>query len=109
MSKPFFTEQWVTIFHGLYEVSNIGRVRRIKSGRILKQAATGGGYLCVTLSNNKTRPTARVHKLVAEAFLGKRPDGKHINHLDGNKTNNRAANLEWCTPKENQKHDLNQK
>lgn len=62
------------------------------------------GYLAVNLVDGKRRKSARVHRLVAEAFLPN-PDNKpHINHKDGDKTNSDVTNLEWCTPSENEKH-----
>lgn len=45
-----------------------------------------------------------VHSIVAEAFMGKRPDGLVVNHMDGNKLNNRLENLEYCSPKMNAEH-----
>lgn len=116
------TETWLPIaikqFEGLYEVSNMGEVRstdkttpdgrRIKS-KVLTKNKNGGGYYKVTLCNNKFRHTILVHKLVGIHF-GKIYHNEHaidnlqINHIDGNKLNNRADNLEACTPSENLLH-----
>lgn len=71
--------------------------------RELTQSENFHGYLRVRVTTStNTRRVALVHKLVAEAFLGPRPSVLHqIRHLDGNKLNNRAANLAWGTAKEN--------
>ena len=93
-------ETWKPVigYENNYRVSNMGRVRnRVK---ILKQSIKNNGYYHVTLcnGNSKSRKTALVHRLVAEAFV-KNPDPEKydvVNHIDENKTNNRADNLEWC-------------
>ena len=99
-------------FEDIYEVSNTGKVRRIK-------VAQGGGlavlttrswnkpgyrYPKVTLNNNRRAVTRKVHQLVAEAFLGPCPIGKEVNHKDGNPINNRWDNLEYVTHPENVTH-----
>jgi hypothetical protein len=62
------------------------------------------GYLAVDLYDNGERKTKRVHRLVAEAFVPN-PHGKpEINHIDGNRHNNKVSNLEWVTKKENCRH-----
>ena len=89
-----------------YEVSNLGNVRNKKTGHFMKQTiGREGSYLGVYLSNNGKENTQRVHRLVAEAFLGKHP-GLMVNHIDGNKLNNHLDNLEWCTAKENNNHAI---
>lgn len=104
-------EEWQDIegFIGLYQVSNLGRVRsldrndsagRPRKGRVLRPG-TNFGYPFVNLSKNSENHVVRVHSLVAEAFLGPRPDGYQVNHKDCNKTNNRADNLEYVTHAEN--------
>jgi hypothetical protein len=104
-------ELWRPIsgFEGRYEVSNLGHIRSMSfSGtggkpRLLKQVRRrANGYLFVGLGN----PARYVfsHTLVADAFLGQRPDGAQVNHIDGEKTNNTAANLEYCSPVENMQH-----
>lgn len=85
-------------------VSNLGRVKRVKSGRIKRPQLGTTGYYAVTLSFNGKPKIYRIHTLVAYAFLGARPDGAEINHKDGNKLNNCADNLEYCTRSENIKH-----
>lgn len=84
-----------------YEVSNLGKVRNIKSGRILKPSLGNNGYLIHQLSEHSKRKTLLLHRIIATAFIdnpGKKPQ---INHIDENKLNNDLSNLEWCTEKEN--------
>lgn len=101
------SEEWRDIEGWPYQVSNLGRVRRV---HIVTPIANGKAYHRISLSryrNGKTRSadTERaffVHRLVAEAFIGPCPDGKsHVAHRDGNPVNNTPENLYWATPKEN--------
>jgi NUMOD4 motif./HNH endonuclease. len=93
-----------------YEVSDQGRVRRSCGGRatfvgrIQKPTLSRKGYPIANLNRDGRRQIIPVHKLVALAFIGPRPAGKEINHLDGNKTNNALPNLEFVTPSENMRH-----
>lgn len=104
-------EIWKPIkgFEGFYEVSNYGNVRSLNYHRenrtcILKQKKTRDGYLETTLFKNGKPQFVRTHRIVAGAFC-ENPQGKlEVNHIDGNKLNNRADNLEWVTSSENQKH-----
>jgi len=85
-----------------YEVSNIGNVRNIKTGRILKPRSRGG-YLAVNLYNNGQK-SPDIHRLVAKAFIPNINNSPVVNHINGNKADNRVENLEWCTVKENNIH-----
>lgn len=92
-----------------YEVSNFGNVRNAESHYIIKPLLGSSGYLTVRIRRHKgdyDKPAANVHRLVAEAFVDGRQPGLHVNHIDGNKLNNRADNLEWCTRKENSQHAM---
>ena len=110
-------EIWKDIegYEGIYQVSNLGRVRSLdrnvpalnhktgeicdyfRKGCILKQAEVFEGYLAVNITNaEKKRISAFVHRLVAKAFVPGYFDGADVNHKDENKRNNRADNLEWC-------------
>lgn len=92
-------ERWKPVvgFEGLYEVSDQGRVRSLRTGRILKPQKQTTGYLQVSLG----RRLHTVHKIVLHAFCGPRPVGCVAAHGDGNKGNNRLANLRYATPIEN--------
>lgn len=88
-----------------HEASNLGRIRNKKTGIILKpQINNRDGYYHVGVSGIGISKTVTVHKLVGETFLGDRPNGYDINHIDGNKKNNRVDNLEYCTRSDNVKH-----
>ena len=100
-------EKWKPIpgYEGLYDVSDQGRVRsHYRGGRILQMTKTRNGYPSVSLHKAGRQTTKAVHRLVAEVFLG--PSELHVNHKDGDKTNNRARNLEWCTHAENMTHRI---
>lgn len=114
-------EIWKDIsgYEGLYQVSNLGRVkslsRKTKAGiknndwvirkdKILKVRKETKGYLNVALYKNNIPKSKKIHRLVAEAFIDNVLNKPQINHIDGNKTNNRVENLEWCDNSENQLH-----
>ena len=98
-------EYWKPVvgYEGLYEVSNLGRVKSLKFGkeRILKPQKDTSGYLCVTLCKNNNQCQFKVHRLVAEAFIPNPNNLPQTNHKDECKTNNIASNLEWCDRKYN--------
>lgn len=108
-------EIWKPIlnYEGMYQISNKGRVRscdryvkggKFRIGKIRKQSTTPKGYKRVTISKDGESKNFMVHRLVAEAFI-QNPDNKpQVNHIDGDKANNKANNLEWCTNGENQIH-----
>jgi hypothetical protein len=102
-------EVWAPVrgYEGVYEVSSLGSVRRCDSyhasPKTLKPADKRG-YLQVCLSMGGAMCTFTVHRLVCEAFIGPRPDGMDINHKNGNKADNSAANLEYVTHAENMSH-----
>ena len=83
-------------YEGVYEVSNLGRVKNVETGRILKPGKITTGYLQVNLCKNGTRRKALIHRLVAYAFLSNPKNLPQVNHKDEDKTNNTVDNLEWC-------------
>lgn len=87
-----------------YQVSNFGQVKNKLTCKTLRPGLGGVGYLTVSLYKNHKAITKNVHELVANAFLGKRPDGMTINHKDGNKVNNKLSNLEIVSYSKNLKH-----
>jgi hypothetical protein len=107
-------EEWRAVpgYEGRYEVSDLGRVRSLllhgvsygvsydlvrSVPRVLQPTPTGARYLQVNLAGTMRL----VHRLVLEAFVGLCPVGHEGAHLNGNRTDNRRANLAWKTPREN--------
>lgn len=102
MKKTKETWKPVVGYEGLYEVSSEGRVRNVKTGKILKPKNNRRGYLFVGLHKNGAVKNRYIHRLVAQAFIPNNDQCKTlINHKDENPRNNSVANLEWCTYKYN--------
>lgn len=94
-------EHWKDIegYDGMYQVSDLGRVRSKKYGRwkVLKNGTTGSGYLTVCLFKDNKVKGLLVHRLVASAFIPNSDETKTIiNHRNEDKTDNSVENLEWC-------------
>ena len=105
------SEEWrdVVGYEGLYQVSSEGRVKSLerkgrKSERILKPGVRSEGYLFVVLYAGGKPKNLRVHRLVCQAFHENLDNKPCVNHIDENKANNCASNLEWCTYEENNNH-----
>lgn len=99
-------EVWRNVVHyeGLYEVSNLGRVRN-KDGHIMAQFNNGNGYMQLSLTKFGKSYHEYVHRLVAMAFIPN-PDNKpQVDHRDTVRSNNEVSNLRWVTASEN---DLNE-
>jgi hypothetical protein len=100
-----------------YEVSSDGQIRsyfvmgsrskRRATPTLLKQRFASNGYAIIDLKRlNRSKSSYLVHRLVAEAFLDN-PNGlPHVNHRNGNKLDNSVSNLEWCTPLDNVRHQI---
>lgn len=111
-------EVWKPVvgYEGYYEVSSLGAVRSVTRtlqianhertyvGRLLKQSVMNSGYNCIVLSVDGKLKTHLVHRLVAKAFLPESPGMSEVNHIDGNKLHNSAANLEWVDSSYNKWH-----
>lgn len=102
-------EQWRSVigFEGFYEVSDHGRVRSVDRvttkrfrGRVLSPNKHPNGYLLVSLHTPQRKLKAKIHRLVAEAFISS-GEGRECDHVDHDKTNNRVSNLRWVSHKEN--------
>lgn len=106
------TEEWRTVADFPdYEVSSLGRIVRVRpdarnhrlTGRPLKQSPNDRGYFSVTLCDAGRMKSARVNRVVCEAFHGPAPTPEHhAAHLDGDARNNCASNLEWKVPVANE-------
>lgn len=99
-------ERWKDIdgYDGAYQVSDLGRVRSLKFGRVkvLRPGNNGNEYLRVNLSNGGKIKRFYIHRLVAQAFIKNDDETKiYINHIDECKQNNRLWNLEYCTAQYN--------
>lgn len=99
-------ETWKNVrgYEGLYQISDLGRVKSLK--KILKPS--NSEYKRVNLYKNGKIKTYYIHRLVAEAFIPNPENKPQINHKDENKYNNNVNNLEWCTHKENMNHGTKQ-
>ena len=99
-------ERWKDIegYDGMYQVSDLGRVRSRKSGEwmVRKSVKNKDGYLTVCLFKDNKVNGFFVHRLVASAFIPNSDETKTIiNHINEDKTDNRVSNLEWCDRKYN--------
>lgn len=92
-------EIWKPILEAKYQVSNLGRVKHTRFNRILKGNLDKDGYLRTNIGGK----TFRIHRLIALELV-EGDTTLQINHKDGDKTNNKASNLEWCTCQENITH-----
>lgn len=103
MTKTFYLPKYYEILieteTGIVEIYSNSKHAK---GRQLKQSLNNDGYLIVNM-NRKTYP---IHSLVAKFIIGERPQGLCVNHIDGNKLNNAASNLEYVTLAENTKHSI---
>lgn len=123
-------EIWKDIkgYEGLYQVSNLGRVKsldrwrpvtektlkkgykpKMTKGTILKPSKLKKGYLQVSLQKNGKKKWKRIHQLVAETFIPNLNNYPIINHKDENKQNNLVSNLEWCDYEYNIRYSMAKK
>ena len=117
-NPPPMPERWMPIegYEGYYEVSDLGRVRSLDreikhkrlgrqkcKGRIISQTLDTRGYYKILLCVSGDERVVTVHKLVAEAFIGK-SNGLQVNHINGVRTDNRLENIEYVTARENKTH-----
>lgn len=94
----------VNKFDERYEISNYGRFRNRKTGRILKQFNNKHGYYFIPLSFKGKVFNVYIHVYVAKLFVPNDENKPLVNHKDGDKHNNRCDNLEWVTYSENLRH-----
>lgn len=107
-------------YEGYYQVSNLGNVKSVDrviysdklhigtkrelKGKLLKPYINKHGYLALALTKNGNEKLMRVHRLVTEAFIDNPNNYDQVNHIDGDKTNNKVENLEWCNNQYNVIH-----
>lgn len=111
---------WKNTKYEGYQVNILGEIRSVDrqiirsdtlravniKGCLLKQNKDKYGYLQISLSVNGIKITTRVHRIVANTFIPNPNNLREVNHIDGNKSNNKIENLEWVTSSENQKHAI---
>lgn len=111
-------EKWKYIkgYEGLYQASNLGRIKRLSKANkdkrskeeiaehFIKGSIYNNKYTMINLCKNGIIKRKPLHRIIAELFVKNPNDKPYVNHLDGNPQNNKAENLEWCTPLENVQH-----
>lgn len=109
----YIMEIWKDIegFEGVYQISNLGRVKSLHFNKTLylRYSNDECGYKKVNLFIKGIQKTITIHRLVASHFLNNKYNKRTINHLDGNKSNNKVINLEWATYSENIQHAYDNK
>lgn len=102
-------EQWKVVegTYGALEVSDLGRVKsNLRDGRILKTQKDSKGYHRLRMTIRRQRYSFKLHRIVAQAFVPNPENKPQVNHIDGNKDNNAASNLEWVSNIENVHHAI---
>lgn len=122
---PASLERWVALpgYEGLYEVSDHGRLRSVdrhvprrtrggrfrkcfKRGRLIAGGSHKGGYTLIHLYRDGQREVTTLHACIALAFIGPRPEGMLVCHIDGDSSNNRPENLMYGSPQDNMDHRI---
>lgn len=93
-------------FTDIHYVTTKGKIWSAYYKKFLKLSPNEKGYLRLYINTKKGRKIYRVHRLVAKAYIPNPLNLTDVNHKNGDKTDNRIENLEWCTPQENNKHAL---
>lgn len=108
-------EQWKDIkienFEGVYQINTVGNIKSLtkkdkSKNPIIMKSFIRGGYFSILLMKETKRKLFYIHRLIALTFINNPENKKYVNHIDGNKLNNKLENLEWCTASENIQHSL---
>lgn len=91
-------------YEGSYAITNYGRVWSCRRNIWLSEFYVGHGYAAVRLCDNGIETDKKVHRLVAEAFIKNKDNKPQVNHINGDKKDNRVNNLHWVTARENIQH-----
>ena len=99
-------ESWIPVvgFEGLYEVSFFGRIRNVKTGRILVPGVRKDGYHALILCRDNTQKSLLVHRIVAAAWIPNLTNEPCVDHIDHNKTNNAFWNLRFVSASDNSRN-----
>jgi len=102
------SEEWRPVlgWEGIYRVSDLGRALSVRSGQLLTLTVAGNGYFVVTLSWKGVDVKRTIHSMVAEAFIGIRPDGTEVRHKNGTRLDCRAENIHYGTSTENSQDSI---
>lgn len=105
-------EKWLPIkgYEGLYEVSNLGRIKSLRKNKMMSIKPVKDRYKSVGLvDRNGIIKSIKIHRLVAIHFIENPENKREVNHKNMNKNDNRVSNLEWVTPSENINHAVENK
>jgi len=107
------SETWKDVvgYEGLYQVSDLGHVKSLNYNHTMKpkvlcEKRHSSGYLTVVLCKDGQKRNHSIHILVAGAFIENPERLPCVNHIDGNKANNKVENLEWVTRSQNTRHAI---
>lgn len=95
------TKRWVPSYEGLYYATDGGRIFSVRGNRYMRGNRRRKGYVWICLSCGGKVSARSVHSVIMETFIGPRPTGAHIDHIDGDTSNNALRNLRYVTPREN--------
>jgi hypothetical protein len=93
-------------YEGLYMVYDDGSIFSVIKNKFLKPCKVSSGYMSVELFKDKTSKRVLIHRIVAQTFIDNSQSFPQVNHIDEDKSNNSAKNLEWCTAQYNMKYGL---
>lgn len=119
LSVIIIMEEWKDIqgYEGLYQCSSFGNIRSLdryvyektgkkqfRKGKIIIPRLNKNGYMQLALNKDGKRKMVYIHIITAKTFLNNPNNYETVNHIDGNKNNNKSNNLEWCSFSDNNKH-----
>jgi len=103
MNQNITVETWKDIkgYEGYYQASNLGRIKSVRSNKIMSVKKQSRGYPQINFHVNGVRKILYIHRIIAETFLQNNEKFKTVDHIDENKKNNSVLNLKWCSQNEN--------